>query len=71
MGIEQVLLDYVHLINYIKLDLRLRYHINKEVAAITIGSSYAGLLSMWLRMKFPNAVLGAIAVGAPHLAFDS
>jgi serine protease 16 len=61
---EQALNDLVHFVRNIqnpitkkKFDLKTRF--------ITIGGSYAGELSAWARMSFPEVFLGAHASSAP------
>ena len=61
---EQALADYVAVIA----DVRERYGA-EEVAVVALGGSYGGMLSAWMRMRYPAVVDGAIAASAPILAF--
>lgn len=65
----QVLKDFVYLIE----DLRKEYlggMTSKDTYPfIAFGGSYGGMLAAWLRMKYPHAVLGAVASSAPIALF--
>jgi lysosomal Pro-X carboxypeptidase len=67
LTIEQVMWDYVDLLNVIKAnttDTGL-----KDRATILFGGSYGGMLASWMRMKYPNHFQGALASSAPILWF--
>ncbi|KAK2576844.1 hypothetical protein KPH14_005476 [Odynerus spinipes] len=61
---QQAIADYVDLIE----DLRSK-EITKKSPVIVFGGSYGGMLSAWMRMKYPHIVQGAIAASAPILQF--
>ncbi|XP_060537305.1 lysosomal Pro-X carboxypeptidase [Cylas formicarius] len=64
---QQALADYVYLIN----DLQKQYAIGdgQKLPVVAFGGSYGGMLSSWLRIKYPYAVIGAIASSAPIFQF--
>ncbi|XP_071862941.1 lysosomal Pro-X carboxypeptidase [Bombus fervidus] len=62
---QQALADYVDLIQYVKSKPEYKYS-----PVIVFGGSYGGMLSAWIRMKYPHVVQGAIASSAPILQFS-
>ena len=66
LTVEQVMMDYVELIRYI----RENYQVGgKQAAVIVSGGSYGGMLAAWLKMKYPQTFQGALASSAPILFF--
>jgi len=65
LSVEQAQMDYVEfMINFKK------EHGLEDRAVIVGGGSYGGMLSAWLRMKYPHVFQGALAASAPILFFD-
>lgn len=61
---QQAIADFVDLIE----DLR-SSDVTKHSPVIVFGGSYGGMLSAWMRMKYPHIVQGAISASAPLLQF--
>ena len=61
LTVPQVLSDFANLIVH----LYAQFSLPKSTAVVTFGSSYGGMLSGWMRMKYPHLVEGAVASSAP------
>ena len=65
LSVEQAQMDYVEFMINFKKEQGL-----EDRAVIVGGGSYGGMLSAWLRMKYPHVFQGALAASAPILFFD-
>jgi len=65
LTVEQAMEDYVEFMYDYK-----RTNELMDRAVIVGGGSYGGMLSAWLRMKYPHVFQGALAASAPILFFD-
>ncbi|WAQ98686.1 PCP-like protein [Mya arenaria] len=64
---EQALADFAVLISHLKATLP--GATNSSVVAF--GGSYGGMLSAWMRIRYPNVIVGALAGSAPIWQFPS
>ncbi|BET02524.1 Lysosomal Pro-X [Nesidiocoris tenuis] len=67
---SQALADYIDLIAELKIAYpkKQKHH---PTPVIAFGGSYGGMLSAWIRMKYPGVITGALAASAPIWQFTN
>ncbi|KAH9488159.1 hypothetical protein Btru_064904 [Bulinus truncatus] len=62
---EQALADFAELIRHIKSS----FPGAGSSQVVAFGGSYGGMLAAWMRIKYPNAIIGSLASSAPIWMF--
>ncbi|KAL9258719.1 Lysosomal Pro-X carboxypeptidase-like protein [Drosera capensis] len=62
---EQALADFAVLITHLKKNVSA-----ESCPVVLFGGSYGGMLASWMRLKYPNIAIGALASSAPILQFE-
>ncbi|CAH1103748.1 unnamed protein product [Psylliodes chrysocephalus] len=65
----QALADYAYVIDYLTRSFYENVMTHDTHPIVAFGGSYGGMLSAWLRMKYPYLVVGAISSSAPMFYF--
>jgi pimeloyl-ACP methyl ester carboxylesterase len=65
---SEALADYALFLNTIKNDNTGKWGVG-NVPIIAFGGSYGGMLSSWMRIKYPSLITGSISASAPVLGF--
>ena len=67
---EQAIADFAHFLTWYKSDPSTECQGQcVDVPVIGFGGSYGGMLSSWMRIKYPHVLAGAIAASAPIWQF--
>jgi len=67
---EQAIADFAHFLTWFKSDASTACEGKcVDVPVIGFGGSYGGMLSSWMRIKYPHILAGAIAASAPIWQF--
>ncbi|CAG9860283.1 unnamed protein product [Phyllotreta striolata] len=70
LSVVQALQDYAYFIEELKKTLTRGANHPEEPNVVLFGSYYGGMLSTWMRMKYPFSVVGSVASSAPLFHFE-